>query len=62
MTKPPRQLVMMGRRSGKEASMVAALAYAQYDPLRVVVWGPNGRAQARVRLAMLKLQRKPRLP
>lgn len=63
MTKPPHQLVMKGRLAGVFSATAAALAYSRdFDPLACTVWAPRAVAQHRMRLAVLKLKPRAKLP
>lgn len=61
---PVRQmLVHRGRMAGKFSAMAAALAYSrEFDPLAGAMWTPRAVEQHRMRLAVLKLKPKPKLP
>lgn len=59
--KPPRYIVASAQQAAHIGSMVCALSYARFDPLKITVQG-NKRMQAQVRLGVLKHQPKPKLP
>ena len=63
MYKPPHQLIAQGRMAGKFSATVAALAYnREFDPLDCTVWAPRAVELHRMRLAILKLKPRVKLP
>lgn len=50
------------QRRGKSYAVAASLSYAKADPLKVIFPFTRGKEVARLRLYMLRLQKKPNLP